>query len=290
MPARKLSSLLGTPEGLARAQGIFNIVGGAWPLAHRRSFEAFFGPKEDEWLQQTVGALLVAAGCSQVLAANTPEGHAHARRVGLGTAASFLAIDLLYVPAGRIRWTYLLDGAAEIAWIAAWLRVSRKSRSAPSPDRTAAGDLTGLAATGGAATGGRFPRSPETRGTQETRGTETGGAPRSVAGDRLPESGRPPKGDIPVAGAGVGTPPSAASPSVVTVAHVEQLLRTDDPGAALVAVGGRVEVVSSGESSGGLVVAEREDVLRTLPEGDRSPDALRRVARALDTALSELGG
>ena len=62
MPARKLSSLLGTPEGLARAQGVFNIVGGAWPLVHRRSFEAFFGPKEDEWLQQTVGALLVAAG------------------------------------------------------------------------------------------------------------------------------------------------------------------------------------------------------------------------------------
>ncbi|GAA0938187.1 hypothetical protein [Actinocorallia libanotica] len=296
MPARKLSSLLGTPEGLARAQGVFNIVGGAWPLVHRRSFEAFFGPKEDEWLQQTVGALLVAAGCSQVLAANSPEGHAHARRTGLGTAASLLAIDLLYVPAGRIRWTYLLDGAAEIAWIAAWLRAARKARSAatsapsvPSHGRTGTGDVP-AADRGTTAPGGRFPQSPE------VRGAETG-SPGSVAGDRIRTPlGRAPKGDVPVAGAGVGTARGgeeasrSEAPHMVTVAHVEQLLRTDDPGAALVAVGGRVEVVSSGESSGGLVVAEREDVLRTLPEGDRSPDALRRVARALDTAISELGG
>lgn len=218
--------MLGTPAGLARAHGIFNIVGGAWPLVHRRSFEGFFGPKEDEWLQQTTGALLVSAGCSQVMAADTPEGWAHACRTGIGTAATLLAVDLAYAPVGRIRWTYLLDGVLEAAWIVAWLRMSRKI----SKGRVGEGAATG------------------------TSGTRT------------------------------------AFPATVTAEHVERLLRTDAPRAALVAVGGRVEVVSSPEASGGLVVAEREDVLRTLPEGDRSPAALQRMARALNTAVSELGG
>ncbi|MEO3787683.1 hypothetical protein ABGB12_30525 [Actinocorallia sp. B10E7] len=222
---------MSTPEGLARAHGLFNIVGGAWPLVHRRSFEGFFGPKQEEWLQQTTGALLVAAGCSQVLTVGEPGGHAHARRTGLGTAATLLAIDLIYAPRGRIRWTYLLDGALEAAWIVAWLRMGRKARQAAVAERRAA------------------MRTPV-----------------------------------------VETPSAPASPGTVTAEHVEQLLNTDDPGAALVAVGGRIEVVSSAESSGGLVVAEREEVLRTLPAGDRSRTALQQVARALDTAVSDLGG
>jgi len=225
--SRKPTWKLSTPEGLARAHGIFNIVGGAWPLAHRRSFEGFFGPKEEEWLQQTTGALLVAAGCGQVLAAGEPGGAAHARRAGLGTAATLLAIDLMYAPKGRIRWTYLLDGVLEAAWIVAWLRMGRKIRLNEAPE-----------------------------GAMET----------------------------PV-GAG-----ETASPGTVTAEHVERLLDTHEPDAALVAVGGRIEVVSSAESSGGLVVAEREEVLSTLPAGDRSPEALQRMARALDTAFSELGG
>ncbi|WP_232835745.1 hypothetical protein [Actinocorallia populi] len=267
MPSRKLISMLNTPEGLARAHGIFNIVGGAWPLAHRRSFEALFGPKQDEWLQQTTGALLVSAGCSQVLAARSPDGHVHACRTGLGTAATLLAIDLMYVPTGRIRWTYLLDGALEAAWIAAWLRMARRTRPSTTLE---SGHMASEDATSGRTASG---------GAQDGRAEPEGMA-----------SGRAVPGDVAVAGAGVGAAARTGASNMVTVEHVEQLLRTDDPGAALVAVGGRVEVVSSGEASGGLVVAEREDVLRTLPEGDRSPDALEKVARALDTAVSELGG
>ncbi|WP_344450240.1 hypothetical protein [Actinocorallia aurantiaca] len=226
--SRKPTWKLSTPEGLARAHGIFNIVGGAWPLAHRRSFEGFFGPKEEEWLQQTTGALLVAAGCGQVLAAGEPGGPAHARRAGLGTAATLLAIDLMYVPRGRIRWTYLLDGVLEAAWIVAWLRMGRRIR---------------------------LDEAVERRAMEAPAGVE-----------------------------------EAESPGKVTAEHVERLLDTHEPGAALVAVGGRIEVVPSAESSGGLVVAEREEVLRILPAGDRSPAALQRMARTLDTAFSELGG
>ncbi|SNS70972.1 hypothetical protein [Actinomadura mexicana] len=128
---RTRAEALRDPEVLARAQGVFNVVGGAWPLVSRRSFEGIFGPKQDRWLQQTVAGLLVSAGCTQLRAEPSPAGLLQARRTGLGTAATLLAIDLVHVPRGRIRWTYLLDAALEAAWITAWLRAgtARRRRS-----------------------------------------------------------------------------------------------------------------------------------------------------------------
>jgi hypothetical protein len=108
---------------LARAHGAFNVAGGLWPLLNMRSFEWVFGPKTDDWLERTTAGLLVSAGWSQLRAAGTTEGCAQARRIGLGTAATFLAIDVYYVANGRLRWTYLLDGLMEAGWITAWLRI-----------------------------------------------------------------------------------------------------------------------------------------------------------------------
>jgi hypothetical protein len=84
------------------------------------SFEAVFGPKEDTWLVRTVAGLLVAGGWTQLRAISTDDGLARARDLGLGTALTLLAVDLVYVPRGRLRWTYLLDAAVEAAWIVAW--------------------------------------------------------------------------------------------------------------------------------------------------------------------------
>ncbi|WAL63938.1 hypothetical protein ORV05_23465 [Amycolatopsis cynarae] len=105
---------------LTRTHGTFNLVGGLWPLIGRRSFERVFGRKADRWLQQTVAGLLVAVGWAQFSAAETKEGRRLARRLGLGTAAALLAIDLRYAPSGRIPRTYLLDAALEAALLAAW--------------------------------------------------------------------------------------------------------------------------------------------------------------------------
>ncbi|MBP2704036.1 hypothetical protein JOL79_09470 [Microbispora sp. RL4-1S] len=105
---------------LARAHGLFNIAGGLWPLMHRPSFETVFGQKADRWLERTVAGLLVGVGWTQLRAASTPEGVQHARRIGMATAATLLAVDLTYVPMGRIRPTYLLDALAEAAWLRAW--------------------------------------------------------------------------------------------------------------------------------------------------------------------------
>ncbi|MEU9209740.1 hypothetical protein AB0D27_17755 [Streptomyces sp. NPDC048415] len=120
------------PNGdvLSLAHGLFNLVGGLWPLVHVRSFEWVFGQKSDQWLQRTMGGLLVSAGLSQLTAAATPEGRSYARRTGLGAAVTLLATDLIYVPLGRIRPTYLLDAAMEAGWVRAWLRAdhSRSTR------------------------------------------------------------------------------------------------------------------------------------------------------------------
>nr|BFE77706.1 hypothetical protein GCM10020093_003070 [Planobispora longispora] len=128
----------GRPAGRAPAgagAGAFNVASGLWPLLHLPSFEKVFGPKQDDWLVRTVAGLLLGVGWTQLRAEATPAGLRDARRIGVATAATLLAVDLVYVPRGRIRPTYLLDAAAEIAWLAVWLRRpgGRTARGRPRP-------------------------------------------------------------------------------------------------------------------------------------------------------------
>jgi hypothetical protein len=112
---------------LGRTQSMANVLGGLWPLLHIRSFEAVFGPKVDRWLVKTVAGLLIVNGSVQ-FTLSTDDTLRYARRLGLGTAAVLAAVDLVYVPAGRISPMYLIDAAAEVGWIVAW---SRSKRVAP---------------------------------------------------------------------------------------------------------------------------------------------------------------
>jgi hypothetical protein len=105
---------------LARAQGLFNVVGGAWPIVALPTFEWVFGRKRDVYLQRTSGALFAASGIALLLAEPTQDGITTARRFGMGVAMAYLAIDLLYVPKRDIPATYLLDAAMEIGWLRAW--------------------------------------------------------------------------------------------------------------------------------------------------------------------------
>jgi hypothetical protein len=114
----------GDPAATALAQGAFNVVGGLWPLVSVRSFEAVFGPKADRWLEYTVAGLLVVNGAGQIAAVRSGE-LAAARRTGCGTAAALLAIDVIFVAKGRIRWTYLIDAALEATWLGLWARTAR---------------------------------------------------------------------------------------------------------------------------------------------------------------------
>lgn len=115
------------PRVLARAHGAFNVLGGAWPLLHLRSFEAVSGPKADRWLVRTVAGLLVTNGAVQLAAGSSPDALAQARRIGLGTAATLGAIGAVHGGAGRISRVYLLDAAVEFGWLAAWAATARTS-------------------------------------------------------------------------------------------------------------------------------------------------------------------
>ncbi len=105
---------------MAKAQGLFNLVGGAWPIVALGSFEWVFGRKRDEWLQKASGGLFVSVGIAQLLTEDEPEAIRFARRLGVGAALTYLLVDLIYVPAGRIPKTYLLDAAMEVGWLVAW--------------------------------------------------------------------------------------------------------------------------------------------------------------------------
>ena len=118
MRRRKLASGV----SLARAQGLFNVVGGAWPIVALPTFEWVFGRKRDVYLQRTSGALFLASGVALLLAEPSQDGIETARRIGMGVAAAYLAIDLVYVPKGDIPKTYLLDAVMEIGWLTAWVR------------------------------------------------------------------------------------------------------------------------------------------------------------------------
>ena len=128
----QLTAVMGlTPVQVARAQGVFNVVAGVWPLVHVRSFEAVFGSKTDRWLEYTVAGLLTVIGWSQWQAAGHPGGAVHARSLGIGTAAMLLAVDCIYVPSRRIPATYLFDAAAELGWLALWAAAQERSTADP---------------------------------------------------------------------------------------------------------------------------------------------------------------
>jgi hypothetical protein len=114
---------------LSRAHGVANMAGGLWPLLHIRSFEMVFGPKTDRWLVKTVAGLLIVNGLTQLASSSSTGSIRQARRLGLGTAIVLTAIDLVYVPAGRISKMYLVDAALEVGWILAWSRVDLSDSS-----------------------------------------------------------------------------------------------------------------------------------------------------------------
>jgi hypothetical protein len=105
------------PVVLARGQGAFNVVFGLWPLVHRSSFEAVFGSKVDRWLMHTVAGLMIGNGLVQATARVDQGGMSAARWVGVSVATTLAAIDLVYVPRGRISPSYLLDAVAEVGWL-----------------------------------------------------------------------------------------------------------------------------------------------------------------------------
>jgi hypothetical protein len=106
------------------------MASGLWPILHLRSFEWVFGPKVDRWLVYTVAGLLTSVGYAQ-WRAGSDQDWPHARRMGVATSSTLLLIDLINVPRGRIRATYLIDAAAEVALLGAWIVTTEPDHKGP---------------------------------------------------------------------------------------------------------------------------------------------------------------
>lgn len=120
------------PSSLAAVQGLYYLLTGAAPFVSMRAFEAVTGPKRDDWLVKTVG--LLALGFGALLVRDAARGRADPA-VGLAGALPFAAASTWYGGTHRISRIYLLDGALELAFAAAWLLVGGRRRMTTSRSR-----------------------------------------------------------------------------------------------------------------------------------------------------------
>jgi hypothetical protein len=106
------------------AQGAFYLATGVWPLLHMRSFEAVKGEKTDDWLVETVGALLTVGGAVMLMAGLRRRVTPEIALLAAGSAAALTAIDVIYTARRVIRPVNLADAAVEVGLIGAWAAVA----------------------------------------------------------------------------------------------------------------------------------------------------------------------
>jgi hypothetical protein len=119
MPARP------TRRDVALTQGVYYGATALWPLVSRRTFEAVTGPKDDWWLVETIGLLILPIGGALAAAGARDRVTPEIALLGAGAAGLLGASDVLVAARRRGRWTYLIDAAASGAILAAWARAAR---------------------------------------------------------------------------------------------------------------------------------------------------------------------
>jgi hypothetical protein len=124
-------------SSLASIQSAYYLLTGAAPFVSMRAFEAVTGPKRDDWLVKTVGLFALAFGV--LLARDAARGRPDPA-IGLAGALPFAAASTWYGGTGRISRIYLLDGALELAFAAAWLLVGRRRGDRVTQARTPSRD------------------------------------------------------------------------------------------------------------------------------------------------------
>ena len=123
----RLSTTIAAPGAV---QGIYYVISGAWPLIAYRSFEAITGRKREPWLVKMVGLLTVVVG--GVLVTDPTGRTRQARRLGVGSALAYAAVDVWYAAVRRrISPVYLLDAFFELALVAVWARTDLRARATP---------------------------------------------------------------------------------------------------------------------------------------------------------------
>lgn len=130
-PPARSSSLVSV---VAFAHSLYFLVTGIWPLLSISTFEAVTGPKTDDWLVQTVGALITVIAIVIAVAAIRQNITFEIMLLAIGSALGLALIDLVFVAQRIIPTVYLLDAVAEFIliglWVSAW-SIQKRSRSTP---------------------------------------------------------------------------------------------------------------------------------------------------------------
>jgi hypothetical protein len=106
---------------VATLQSVYFLTTGLWPIIDIESFQAVTGPKTDLWLVCTFGALICVPGVAVGLAAWNARLDRTVLVIGLGSAIVLALCDVIYVIKGSIGPVYLIDAAAELALVLAWV-------------------------------------------------------------------------------------------------------------------------------------------------------------------------
>lgn len=106
---------------LAVGQGVFYLLSGLWPIIDIKSFEKVTGPKTDDWLVKTVGALIATTGATLLQTGFNKDLSREAAFVGAGHALVLGTVSGYYASKGRISKIYLLDALTEYLLVGAWV-------------------------------------------------------------------------------------------------------------------------------------------------------------------------
>jgi hypothetical protein len=116
---------------LLLTQGAYYTTTGIWPWVSLKTFEMVTGPKVDDWLVLTVGALAAAIGATLLMAGRRANPSADSIWLSALSALAFAGVDVYFVLNGQISRVYLVDAALQIVFLAfltargPWLEMSR---------------------------------------------------------------------------------------------------------------------------------------------------------------------
>jgi len=109
-------------------QGYYYMITGLWPVLHPASFELVTGARADYWLVVLVGVTAFAVGIGLVWSERQRNVVPRTWLLAIVASAAFLVIDLWYVADVVIPRLYVLDAAAQFAFIGGALIGWRQTR------------------------------------------------------------------------------------------------------------------------------------------------------------------
>lgn len=107
-------------RALALFHGAYYAITGVWPLVSLSTFLVITGDKTDTWLVQTVGVLVLAIAIPLLVAGFRRAVGLEVQVLGLGSAAAFLLVDVVFFLQGHIGAIYLADAVLEAMLVLAW--------------------------------------------------------------------------------------------------------------------------------------------------------------------------